>query len=133
MTRKLKKLYLYLDHWRCGNFRIRHVQQRRKNIVSMGLGIGAELCNPRGYMCCLGQWSLQLRPSLRQADIMGLNLPHEIEKVNSMPLFINDDRESTQLALDLSGINDSDYLTVEKKIIAMSMLLIAHDYQLIVI
>jgi hypothetical protein len=57
----MKILVLDESIWRCGD-------DAKDPNKSRGTGY-TKLLNEEGYMCCLGQFSLQLSPELRKVDI----------------------------------------------------------------
>lgn len=63
----MKTLILNYKTWRCG---VGSVNQ---------LGIGTtKLLNSEGYMCCLGQFSLQLSKEVKKKDLLDKFTPREI-------------------------------------------------------
>src|SRR5580692_307373 len=66
----MKTLTLDYSKWRAGG-------DQKKTKIGKG---DTFLRNKQGYMCCLGQFSLQLDPSLRKKDIMGHACPDSLGK-----------------------------------------------------
>lgn len=98
----MKTLTLDVSKWRCGSD------------GDHRLGQGSTLLlNDEGFMCCLGQFSLQLSDGLQKQDITGLGEPTETDKlipylterekggdivhtkVTDRAIFINDDSSTT--------------------------------------
>ena len=105
---KKKTLTLDLSTWRCGGV---------NNVLPYGLGRGdTELLNNKNYMCCLGQFALQL--GMKREDILYVGTPLEVGK--SIPLLSNR-REgglsNTVLSSNCMIINDNELTTIDEKIL----------------
>lgn len=109
MENKPQKLILDYSKWRCG--------EDGPHPVGTGK---TELKNTEGFMCCLGQWSVQLGAT--EDEILGRGEPNEIETV--IPLFVNSrstyEKFTNDLAVDCIDINDRKDTTPEEKISALS-------------
>jgi hypothetical protein len=108
----MEKLVLDYSKWRCGGW----------NKVAYGVGEGPTLLrNASGFMCCLGQWILQLRSDLNEKDITDVRTPMEL-KIH-IPLFTFDTHNvfptpfrNTEFANQAMSINDNPKTTVNEKI-----------------
>lgn len=139
MSDKPKKLVLDYSKWRCG--------EGGDHEVGKGT---TQLCNDRGFMCCLGQWSLQMGAS--ESDLIGKGEPNELNTL--IPLFAKEEREiseeydsmtdsyieyenkyksTSQLAMDAIEINDRRKTTPEEKIAELTELLKSEGIELEVI
>lgn len=115
---KPEKLILDYSTWRCGE----------DGEHSLGEGL-TQLCNDDGFMCCLGQWSIQQGAS--KEEMIGKGEPNEINTL--IPLFAEkikynseaweDEIKTTELAYDAIGINDDEKTTPEQKIDLLTQLL----------
>lgn len=127
---KPEKLILDYSTWRCGD----------KGDHTLGDGDTA-LRNDQGFMCCLGQWSIQCGANVD--ELIGRGEPSEIE--TPIHLFvieqthtdydfdpvtgeevltaIPDGKTNTVLAIEAMSINDNSTTTPEEKIIALTELL----------
>lgn len=136
---KPKKLILDYSKWRCGEGGPNQ------------LGDGAtELCNEQGFLCCLGQWSLQL--GIPEEELKGKGEPNELSTL--IPLFATEEKEigeeydsmtdsytecvetykrTNQLAVDAIEINDKRTTTPEEKIQELTELLLTEGIELEVI
>lgn len=112
---KSKKLILDYSKWRCGD--------NGGNKVGEGV---TELLNEYGFMCCLGQFGLQL--GLFEDDIYGRGEPCECK--TDIPLFVEDDGVFVMRAI---GINDDPDTDPDDKISSLSNLLKAKGIELEVI
>ncbi len=86
--------------WRCG--------QDGPNKLGEGLTF---LLNDKGYMCCLGQFSLQINP---EAHLYEKCLPNSDMFVEPNDLI--DEDTFSDLSVDLVKINDNIDTTVDEKI-----------------
>lgn len=103
MDNKPEKLILDYSKWRCG------ADGENK------LGEGAvALCNSLGFMCCLGQWSLQLGAD--QDEITDKGEPHEAGIEHPLFTYIDDGAHATVFTSEAIGINDDESSTPEYKI-----------------
>lgn len=105
---KPDKLILDYSTWRCGG----------DGPNKLGTGIVA-LLNGDGCMCCLGQWSRQL--DVTDDELMDKGEPSELDTL--IPLFVEDGKRNTGLAIEAIGINDDSETTPEYKIIELTRLL----------
>lgn len=106
---------------------------------SIGEGM-TSLLNSRGFMCCLGQWCLQLGAD--KTDIVSRGEPGEVQKVieglNIFEKMNDDDEEATQysntsFSTQAMSINDETETTAEEKIELLTALCKEHGFELRVI
>lgn len=107
---KPKKLILDYSKWRCG-------YNSEVNISPKQLGEGSvRLLNNKGYMCCVGQWSLQCGAS--ESELQNSAYPGSLNML--LPPFNKEckfgDYEDTLLTSDCIKINDDIETTPEEKI-----------------
>lgn len=122
----MKTYTLDFKKWRAGGG---SMYNEHKNIIGAGV---TKLLNSKGYMCCLGQFSLQC--GFTENEIIGLDCPEELGK--EWPDFnkkLDGFYSDTPLANDLILINDNRYTTWQEKIIAMRAILAKHEIDLNVI
>lgn len=120
----MKTLILDESKWRCGS-------DSKSLKIRRGRG-ETRLLNKEGYMCCLGQFSLQLNKNLRKEDIFHLFWTEDIEK--KVPLLnkkCNSYICSTKLAEKAIMINDSVFTTVEEKVKKLRGLFKKEGYRII--
>lgn len=126
-----KKLILDYSTWRCGG--------HSENALGKG---DTMLLNEDGYMCCLGQFSLQLKPELSSKRLLHLGVPDEIgEEIPFLATPSNmcdhiDDvgyYQNTQLADEAIAINDNPVTTPEHKIDQLKALFAQVGYEIEVI
>jgi hypothetical protein len=121
-----QKFILDYSKWRCGEGGAHEV----------GKGQTA-LLNSEGYMCCLGQWSLQL--GMTEGDILGNGEPCEVKKAIPILCALSEDDEgddefrTTNFSSQAMEINDKKSSTPEEKIILLSALCKKNNIELIVI
>lgn len=102
------------------------------NMIGCG---NTRLLNKSGFMCCLGQFSLQC--GFTKDEIIDVDEPCELEK--EMPLFnegMNDKFggfSNTALARECIRINDDRLTTYQQKIFSLHSLLKEHGIKLKVI
>ena len=122
MGNKPKKLILDYSKWRCGE----------DGPHSVGTG-RTELKNTEGFMCCRGQWSVQLGAT--EDEILGCGEPNEINTVISLFVKASSRHEvfTNDLAVDCIDINDRKNTTPEEKIAALSERLLEEGIRLEVI
>lgn len=108
--KKIKKKTLTLDvsTWRCGGV---------NNVLPYGLGKGdTELLNSKDYMCCLGQFALQL--GMKREEILHVGTPSRTGRL--IPL-LSKRREgglsNTVLSNNCIIINDNELATIDEKIL----------------
>src|SRR5689334_17402949 len=125
----MKTLTLDYATWRCGE----------GGAYEIGKG-QTSLLNSSGFMCCLGQWSLQLGAIAK--EIKGFGEPCEVK--SSIPLLNNlenlneDDNEPSQFVNTIFSkraiaINDDMDTTPEEKILLLTVLCKEHEFELRVI
>lgn len=113
-------LILDYDQWKCGG----HSQN------SLGSGL-TKLLNSEGYMCCLGQFSLQFE--VTEKEILHRTNPCDINKY--IPLLnekINRS-ENTEFSEKAVAINDTFKTTPLEKIEQLTSLCHRYDYELVVL
>ena len=125
-----KKLILDYSKWRCGGS------------GNYKLGEGRTLLeNKEGFQCCLGQFALQLLPSLTREDIVMKEMPNSLSEEipllshidsyhigSSIPSILN-----YVLTDDAIEINDEICTTPEQKIIRLKELFLKSGYEIEVI
>lgn len=106
-----KKLILDYSTWRCGL------------VGDHKLGEGpTQLRNSEGFMCCIGQWSLQLDKSLTPEQITGFSAPDELSHAIPELSYGSADEFDAESILDSDftssciTINDNENTTPEAKI-----------------
>lgn len=133
-----KKLVLDYSTWRCGGDTV--------NINKLGEG-NTQLLNRQGFMCCLGQFSMQLNETIANNPqlMLGKGEPYEVEK--EIPDLVysdksyrddeSDDYDILYVDSDLSAeaifINDKCDTTPEEKIVKLKELFDKYDYEIEVI
>jgi hypothetical protein len=122
---KPKKLILDYSKWRCGC--------DGPNAEGEG---DTKLLNKEGFMCCIGQWSIQL--GAYEDELLNRDEPRDIDTF--IPLFSNKDFDfpryglrTTELAEDCIEINDRKMTTPEQKITELRDRLAAEGIELEVI
>src|ERR1700677_2452869 len=120
-----KKLILDYSKWICGGDGIR----------KMGLG-SVGLLNKEGYMCCLGQWSLQLGATPEQ--IINKGEPFEVPVYMEGLNYHYDEDEQQHFKNDgitneAISINDDEDTTPEEKVTLLTELCAKYGFQLEVI
>ena len=121
----MKTLILDYSKWRSG-------LDATKRSCKTGRG-PTYLRNEQGYMCCLGQFSLQLAPKLTKKDLTRVSMPSEL--AIPIPLFLHRSEENTNnsLATEAATINDDMSITVEDKIVSLKKLFLAAGFKIRVI
>lgn len=116
----MQKITIDYSKWRCGS----------SGEHQLGEGYTA-LCNLHGFMCCLGQASLQLNPILKIEHIIGLTSPSML--IVEVP-FLSAPREGLMIDTDLSDqamrINDSQKTSPQKKMEQLTELFKSHNLEL---
>jgi hypothetical protein len=123
----MKELTLDYAKWRCGG------NNPGLNVLGEGRTC---LLNDQGFMCCLGQISLQLKSDLTQESIKDINSPGSLSL--EVPLLsgyqddiwidedgeeVNDSRwDDTDLSQEAMAINDNPLTTPEEKIVKLQEL-----------
>jgi len=123
------KLILDYSKWRCGGNSVNKIGES-----------GTEMLNEQGYMCCLGQFSLQLNKEIEMKDIYGtfgpsklkaipiLNEPAQtIERIGMNPF------ENSYISQKAIVINDDEHTTPEQKIELLKELFATVDCEIEVI
>lgn len=131
----MKTLTLDKSKWRCGG---------KTNNSANKLGKGpTKLLNEEGFMCCLGQFALQLGAT--EDMIRGRAIPAHIHiSLEGLNVFTDyathnpDERndgcwDDTQLSCEAMKINDDIVTTVEDKISNLKVLFLKHGYEINVI
>lgn len=99
--------------WRSGN----------NGLESTGTG-ETSLLNEEGFMCCLGQVTLQICPKLTSADIMCFESPAEFADKAKKPInFLTDKKRlwmHTSLANHAMRINDDNNMDVRTRMALLS-------------
>lgn len=122
----MQKLILDYSKWRCGG--------TGPNVLGEG---HTSLYNPQGYMCCLGQFSLQLKPELTPKEIMNqacpddLNIDIEALVEPTVPGLTT--YSDTSLSLRAMSINDDKDTTPQQKIEMLKELFKQEGYEIEVI
>lgn len=127
-----KTLVLKKSKWICG------LPDKEGDRRGYTLGRGnTDLLNNKGFMCCLGQFSLQLDKSLNQCDIIGKTEPSDLDV--EIPGLSNEISEgfsryfkNTQLTNDAIDLNDNYKITVTEKVKRLKKLFSKHGYKIIV-
>src|SRR5690348_13655826 len=122
-----KKLVLDYSKWICGG----------EGPHKLGKGKVA-LLNNEGYMCCLGQWSLQLGAT--DSQIINMGEPYEPNlDIPGLTIMMEDEYDYDQIKMiaknskfseDAMLINDGEASTPEAKITALSALCKTHGFEL---
>lgn len=103
---KNKTLTIDCAKWRCGS--ISDISENR-------LGFGdTEMLNREGYMCCLGQLSLQLNKKLGNCSILKRYSPEDCGA--RIPILTDKNIRDTNLTFEAVTINDDEDTTVKEKI-----------------
>jgi hypothetical protein len=123
----MKTLTLNYSKWRCGD----------TGYNQLGMGHTA-LLNHEGYMCCLGQFCLQLKPAIKEDEIFEEFMPSDLEI--HIPLLTKKKGEkssiyyiSTEFSETAMSINDDSHTTPTIKINKLRSLLKKYKYNLRVI
>lgn len=116
----MKKLTLDYSKWRCGGI---------DNPNALGEGY-TRMMNEQGFMCCLGQISLQLNESLTPDDIKYKAFPSSVDR--DIPL-LSSDAGDTILTDEAISINDDSDTTPNQKIALLQELFNSKGYKLEVI
>ena len=127
----MKKLTLQKSKWICG-------KPIYNTISSNCLGDGdTQLLNKEGFMCCLGQFSLQEGATKEQ--ILDANIPSSLNVLFS-PLLVTAGRNpgmgnlyNTPFSTRAMYINDDQRTTIEKKISELTVLCKEYEIELEVI
>ena len=127
----MKTLILDYSTWRCGG----------DGINKLGEGNTA-LLNNQGFMCCLGQFSLQLNDEVKMITIEGLGEPHELQVEIDLLVTLDEDdiysglenyASDTNLTKGAIEINDEVFTTPLEKIVLLKELFAKADCEIEVI
>jgi hypothetical protein len=122
----MKKLILDYSKWRCGG------DGNSENKLGTGF---TGLCNRSGFLCCLGQFSLQLNTDITEFDLIGQSEPQDLNV--PIELLTTGGEYSFITISDLSGkaikINDNMDTTPETKIELLKELFSPEGYEIEVI
>lgn len=133
----MNKLVLDYSKWRCGG--------DFTDAPGNQLGEGPTmLLNEQGFMCCLGQFSLQLDTDLDEYDICNLGEPADLDQEVTLLCYTEGDVDpaaeddehtthSTILSDKAIAINDDGDTTPEEKIAQLRELFGAAGYEIEVI
>lgn len=126
----MKELILDLKTWRCGGF------EDSGSPNKFGEGVTA-LSNSEGYMCCLGQFSLQLNKELTKESINLLNSPRQTNKViegltHKVKKKDTEILENTELSQTAMAINDDQTITTEERIKQLKAIFLTNKFNIIV-
>lgn len=122
-----KKLILDYSKWICGG-----------GLNKLGEGSVA-LLNKEGYMCCLGQWSLQLGATDQailnngEPSELGMYLPGLTIMSNEDDEYMTSVCRNSKLSMEAMTINDDEETTTEEKIILLTEACERHGFELEVI
>jgi hypothetical protein len=124
----MKELILKKSEWICG-----FPSSRRPIENCMGEG-ETRLCNDQGFMCCLGQFSLQIDPTLQTRDLKAAHYPAALKKIIDGLTEAAEEGGicNTELSQKAASINDDELTTVEQKINLLTELFAKHGYKIIV-
>lgn len=139
------KLILDYNKWRCGGDSTitKYDDGSNSSFTTIDntnkLGEGdTKLLNDQGYMCCLGQFSLQLNTTISSLNISGFGEPGEIE--DDILLLTSDYGDgdgyscrNTSLSDEAMTINDDSSTTPEEKIVLLQELFAKADCEIEVI
>jgi hypothetical protein len=116
-----KVLILDVSKWKCG--------QSSEN--SLGEG-PTKLMNSLGYMCCLGQFSLQIDKNINKEDLRLKNFPQYIGFKNKN-ILIDENGYDSNLTSSAISINDNTETTPKEKIVSLKKLFKKFGYKIEVI
>lgn len=131
ITRKyylyMKTLILDYSTWRCG-----YTSPYKENRLGEG---ETRLLNTEGYMCCLGQFTPQLEPTIKKEDILDKDVPSQLNKHIPDFTFLPPlgGYSSTLLVNSAITINDNHHTTVAEKIKSLKALFKKYGYTIRVI
>lgn len=119
-AKETKTLYLDYSKWKSG------ASHNPETLVGTG---STALCNAEGYMCCLGQFAIQLG-----VKDLGVNrsVPSTLA-INHIILLKNKSQNDTKFSEKAITINDNYKLTPAQRILGIRKLLKVKGYKLIVI
>lgn len=117
----MKKFILDYSKWRCG--------LRGENKVGEG---HTRLLNEEGFMCCLGQFSLQ--SGAKEENIIGVGYPSMTSLLlNGLTTTDHGIIKNSAFSNLAIPINDNEFTTPEEKIKRLTTLCKEHGYELEVI
>jgi hypothetical protein len=100
----MKQLFIDYSKWRCGG---------DSGPNKLGKDETA-LLNDKGYMCCLGQFSLQL--GCDRQEILNEGQPRHINVNREMPLLITTKKDNTLFSDKAMRINDDEKQRLKKRL-----------------
>lgn len=118
----MKTFVLDYTKWRSG----------REGKFQVGEG-GTLLLNPKGFMCCLGQFSLQCGVSPKA--LLGRSTPGDMSAINSTEEFrktLLKGVDNSDFASDCMMVNDDEKLSPGEKLTMLTMLFWEQGYKLVV-
>lgn len=122
-----KTLVLDYSTWRCGG-------NRGKNKLGKG---STYLVNDQGFMCCLGQFTPQLNPSITPKQMKDCGEPDQINEDIPVLTKERDEEQDTIVNSELSTkamtINDDEDTTPEEKIQELQYLFKEEGYEIQVV
>lgn len=133
----MKKLILDYSKWRCGKDSEYYIDDATKRALGKGSTL---LLNNSGFMCCLGQFSLQLNNSLTEQDILSKATPSDLNKEipilsvfcafasSPIPSYFN-----SELSQKAIRINDDIDTTIDQKITELKELFATVGYEIEVV
>lgn len=113
----IKELNLDVSKWRCGG----------GGLSQLGEGY-TEMLNDEGFMCCLGQFYLQL--GYDESAILQKGTPYDC---GPAPLFTSENGHNSELTYELMVINDGIDTTIKTKIRSITEQLAKHGVKLNVV
>lgn len=126
----MKTLILDYSKWRCGG------DKTIGGLYPLGDG-HTLLLNSAGFMCCLGQFSLQINEKLSERHILGYGDPsetgYEINNLTYRPTEEDNGIYNSALSNEAVDINDRLTTTPEEKIVLLKELFYKHGYEIEVI
>lgn len=118
----MKKLILDYSTWRCGG----------NDLNKLGIGDTC-LINKEGFMCCLGQFSLQLS-KVTKGEMLAEGEPSDLPMViPDLSEFDDGSYYSTVLSDDAIGINDNPNTTPSDKVKELKTLFSKSGYEIEVV
>lgn len=119
----MKQLTLDIKTWRCGG--------EGENRLGDGKTL---LLNNKGFMCCLGQFSLQLNSTLKPENILDKAEPNDLSyEIPSLTEERDERFKNTFLSTKAMEINDDVDTTSKEKIEELQNLFWEKDYEIIIV
>lgn len=121
----MKTITIDYSTWRCGGY-----SESSENKHGKGLTC---LRNGQGFMCCLGQASLQMHPNIKEDDILNTTVPNYCAAIPLGPLIKELDsgrRINSDLTRSAMQINDNERTTVKEKIRLLTQIFLQHKFKL---